>query len=181
MPFYMISGAQQIRLNLTSASSLYQPSDSSGRTCTLTQSGVATPFYANGTRIHYDSGASWHTIWTGSKSLGVSGTLDEFAYTTITVNELPASITSNTPFKMYATTNGSHDGDIAKWVTEDNEPQQFDYSAMRNNRIGFATASVWAPDYASTTSVTVTTRLDDQTTKPRVTPSIKVKEIQAYY
>lgn len=124
---------------------------------------------------------SWRTIWTGSKSLGVSGTLDEFADTTITVNELPASITSNTPFKMYATTSGAYSGDTAKWITEDNEPQQFDYDKRSGNKSGIATLTVWDADYASSTSVQIMTRLDDQSGTMFVIPSVKVTQIDAYY
>lgn len=62
MPFY----ANGTRVNLNSASSLYQPADSEGATCNLTSTGTATPFYANGTQIYITASASWHTLWTGS-------------------------------------------------------------------------------------------------------------------
>lgn len=67
MPFY----AGNTRVNLNSASSLYQPADSSGAACNLgsVSGGTATPFYANGTQIYIKPAGSWHTVWTGNKLL----------------------------------------------------------------------------------------------------------------
>ena len=74
MPFY----AGTTRVNLNSASSLYQPSDSSGATCNLSSSGTATPFYANGTQIYITPEVQYVTLTLkigGSYATSYRGTL----------------------------------------------------------------------------------------------------------
>ena len=88
MPFYTNSNGYWVRLNLNSASTLFQPSDSSGKTCNLNSSGAATNFYANDTRIY--GTASWTTIWSGS--VPIQGTLGVDYTTTISGITFPANV-----------------------------------------------------------------------------------------
>lgn len=177
MPFY----AGNTRVNLNSASSLYQPADSSGAACNLgsVSGGTATPFYANGTQIYIKPAGSWHTVWTGSQSLKVGSDPGDtsMAYGTTTISGLNHSITSSTPLKVYVTTTYGN----SSWVDADNEPVRFAESRTVGTRTGSCESSVWAPDYASSTSVTITARFDDQSGGLRLFPSIKATEIQAYY
>lgn len=87
MPFYAQLNGYWTRLNLRNASTLYSPSDSSGKNCNLTSTGTATPFYANGTRIY--TSATWSTVWTGSQP--INGTLGVDYTTAISGITFPSS------------------------------------------------------------------------------------------
>ena len=73
MPFY----SNGTRVDLNSASALYQPSDSSGAACNLgsVSGGTTTPFYANGTQIYIKPSSSWHTIWSGTQAMSSDKTV----------------------------------------------------------------------------------------------------------
>lgn len=174
MPFY----ANGTRVNLNSASSLYSPADSEGAACNLTGTGTATPFYANGTQIYYST-AEWHTVWTGSQSLncGTDPGDPSLNTGTTTISGLSHSITSSTPLKVYVTTTYGN----SSWVDANSEPVRFEESRTVGTRTGSCESSVFAPDYASSTSVTITAKFLDQSGRLMVFPSIKATEIQAYY
>ena len=175
MPFY----ANGTRVNLNSASSLYQPADSSGATCNLSSSGTATNFYAGGTRVYITPSGSWHTVWTGSQSLNVGSDPGDPSLNTgtTTISGLSHSITSSTLLKVYVTTTYGN----SSWVDADSEPVRFEESRTVGTRTGSCESSVFAPDYASSTSVTITAKFLDQSGRLMVFPSIKATEIQAYY
>ncbi len=170
MPFY----ANGTRVNLNSASSLYSPADSSGATCNLTKTGTATPFYANGTQIYITPSGSWHTIWTGSQSLDYGTLGGDNGTTTFTVS--PA-IQSSYPLRVYCTTTYGNSG----YVDNDNEPVAFEESQLISNRYSLVGTSVFAPDYKSSTSVSVTTRWDYQEGQRKILPTVKATKIEAYY
>ena len=182
MPYYAKINGTDIRVNLYSAAPTYYPTqDADGAACNLgsVSGGTATPFYANGTQIYIKPAGSWHTVWTGSQSLkvGIDPGDPSTAYGTTTISGLSHSITSSTPLKVYVTTTYGN----SSWVDEDNEPVSFGESRKVGIKTGSCESSVWAPDYASSTSVTITARFDDQSGSLRLFPSIKATEIQAYY
>lgn len=167
MPFY----AGNTRVNLNSASSLYQPADSSGAACNMS-SGAATGYYANGSQIYMTTG-SWHTIWTGSQSLSYGSDIGQSGTTTI--SSLNVYITSAMKFKVYVTTTYGN----SSWVDEDNEPVSFGESRKVSNKTYSCDSTVYAPVYNNSSSVKITANWTGQS--GRLFPSIKATEIQAYY
>lgn len=179
MPYYAKINGTDIRVNLYSAAPTYYPTqDADGAACNLgsVSGGTATPFYANGTQIYIKPAGDWHKVWTGSQSLKVGTEPGDYGKTTI--SGLNHIITSSTPLKVYVTTTYGNSG----WVSASNEPVKFSESRKSGGRTRYCESSVWAPDYASGTSVTITARFDDQSSGGLLLfPSIKATQIQAYY
>ena len=125
------------------------------------------------------SAASWNTVWTGSQALkvGTDPSDPSMAYGDTTISGLSHIITSSTPLQVKVTTRYGNSG----WVSASNEPVKFSESRKSGSRTRYCESSVWAPDYASSTSVTITARFDDQSSGLLLFPSITAIEIQAYY
>lgn len=122
---------------------------------------------------------SWHTVWTGSQALKVGTDPGDpsMAYGDTTISGLSHIITSSTPLQVKVTTRYGNSG----WVSASNEPVKFSESRKSGSRTSYCESSVWAPDYASSTSVTITARFDDQSSGLLLFPSITATEIQACY
>lgn len=178
MPYYAKINGTDIRVNLYSAAPTYYPTqDTSGAACNLgsVSGGTATPFYANGTQIYIKPAGSWQTVWTGSQALNVGTAKGD--YGTTTISGLSA-IDRSYPLQVKVTTTYGNSG----WVSVSNEPVKFSESRKSGSRTSYCESSVWAPDYASSTSVTITARFDDQSGRGLLLfPSITATEIQAYH
>lgn len=176
MPYYAKINGTDIRVNLYSAAPTYYPTqDTSGAACNLgsISGGTATPFYANGTQIYIKPAGSWHTIWTGSQALNYGSDIGQSGTTTI--SSLNVSVTSAMKFKVYVTTTYGN----SSWVDEDNEPVSFGESRKVGKITYSCDSTVYAPVYNNSSSVKITANWTGQS--GRLFPSIKVKEIQAYY
>lgn len=123
------------------------------------------------------SAASWYTVWTGSQGLNVGPDPGDpsTAYGTTTISGLSA-IDRSYPLRVKVTTRYGNSG----WVSASNEPVKFSESRKVGTKTSYCESSVWAPDYASSTSVTITARFDDQSGRGSLLfPSITATEIQA--
>lgn len=165
MPFY----AGSTRVNLNSASPNYQPADSSGAACTLSNGRIyiggstATNFYATG---------SWHTIWTGNQYLNVAMTTEIGENWGITTISGLSGQQSGYIYKITVST----DTVSGQVITSS---QQFTDRITVSGRVNEVIYTVFTAEYASNTSVTIDVRTDSVTRVPMATA--RVTKIEAYY